>query len=152
MRLYKLICRVLRYSSLLYIFPVILLAGIFNISRFYELETCLKVNKTEVLNFTSECQKVIINESFQSPCKVFICPTVMRKSLNQPRCDISKSRKNSNHNYSVLVCSIQACTCTDNQEQKLRMYLCQTKGLCLQDQVSKTRKCLRPQCVMPASL
>ena len=75
----------LRYSSLLYIFPVILLAGIFNISRFYELETCLKVNKTKVLNLTSECQKVVINGSAQTPCKLSICPTEMRKSLSYCR-------------------------------------------------------------------
>ena len=84
--LYKLIFRVLQYSIMLYIFPVILLAGTFNISRFYELETCLKVNKTQVLNFTSKVsQEVIVNGSSQSPCKVSICPTVMRKSLSYCR-------------------------------------------------------------------
>ena len=70
---------------MLYIFPVILLAVIFNISRFYELETCLRVNSTQVLNVTSQCEKASDNESSESPCKVSICPTDMRKSLSYCR-------------------------------------------------------------------
>ena len=68
-----------------YIFPVILLAVLFNISRFYELETCLKVNNTLVLNVTLQCEEMIQNKSSESPCKISICPTQLRKNFSYCR-------------------------------------------------------------------
>ena len=72
--------RMFSYSSHIYILPVILLAVVFNISRFSELETCITLNTTRVINITLECQH---NHSI--PCKLSICPTKLRESLSYCR-------------------------------------------------------------------
>ena len=79
-----LIFRVLRYSIQLFIFPVIFLAVIFNIPRFYELETCLTLNSSRDLNMTFSCDQVIENKTSES-CKIAICPTDLRKSFHYCR-------------------------------------------------------------------
>ena len=77
---YFLFIRLLSYSSHIYILPVILLAVVFNISRFSELETCTTINTTRVINITLECQHI-----HPTPCKLSICPTKLRESLSYCR-------------------------------------------------------------------
>ena len=55
---YFLFIRLLSYSSHIYILPVILLAVVFNISRFSELETCTTINTTRVINISLKLYQI----------------------------------------------------------------------------------------------
>ena len=77
--------RVLLHSSLFYIFPVVIFVTVFNIPRFYELETCVTFNNTRVTNITKQCEKVTQNEGSESSCKISICTTELRNNFNYCR-------------------------------------------------------------------
>ena len=77
--------RVLLHSSLFYIFPVVIFVTVFNIPRFYELETCVTFNNTRVTNITKQCEKVTQNEGSESSCKISFCTTELRNNFNYCR-------------------------------------------------------------------
>ena len=72
--------RTLRYTMMIYVFPVILLTTSFNIPRFFELETCMKINNTRVNNFSAQC----VN-SLESSCRPYVCSTALRRSFGYSR-------------------------------------------------------------------
>ena len=71
--------RSLRYSSFIFILPVITLTFLWNIPRFNELRTCYKGNSSDIPS------PVPCDHNSSTGCELTVCPTEMRKNMTYCR-------------------------------------------------------------------